>query len=37
MRFHLKLILLSDNGAGYICGGLAEWLEDRDKDHAQKL
>jgi len=27
--------LLSDNGASYISGDLAEWLEDRDMDHVR--
>jgi putative transposase len=27
--------LLSDNGSSYISGDLAEWLEDREKDHVR--
>ena len=27
--------LLSDNGASYISGGLADWLEDRQMDHVR--
>ena len=27
--------LLSDNGASYISGALADWLEDRQMDHVR--